>query len=163
MKQCAENGMPAVALTDQNNLFGLVKFYRKAIAAGVKPLIGLDLRILNEDEPDRPYTMLLLVQDNAGYRNLSELVTRSYIEGQVRGEPLARREWLTQESCSGLIALSGGLHSDIGHALHANHAAQARECLDDWREISRSVLPRADSYGSQWRRGLRAGQSRTCQ
>ncbi len=57
MNQCAENGMPAVALTDQNNLFGLVKFYRKAIAAGVKPVIGLDLRILNEDEPDRPYTL----------------------------------------------------------------------------------------------------------
>ena len=52
MNQCAERGMPAVALTDQNNLFGLVKFYRKAIAAGVKPVIGLDLRILNEDEPD---------------------------------------------------------------------------------------------------------------
>jgi DNA polymerase-3 subunit alpha len=50
MKQCVESGMPAVALTDQNNLFGLVKFYRKAIAAGVKPVIGLDLRILNEDE-----------------------------------------------------------------------------------------------------------------
>ena len=51
MKACAENGMPAVAMTDQNNLFGLVKFYRKALAAGLKPVIGLDLRILNEDEP----------------------------------------------------------------------------------------------------------------
>ena len=79
MQACVEQGMPAVALTDQNNLFGLVKFYRKAIAAGIKPIIGLDLRILNEDEPDRPYTLLLLVQDNDGYRKLSELVTRSYI------------------------------------------------------------------------------------
>jgi DNA polymerase-3 subunit alpha len=135
MKQCAESGMPAVALTDQNNLFGLVKFYRKALAAGVKPVIGLDLRILNEADPARPYTLLLLVQDNAGYRNLSELVTRSYIEGQVRGEPLARREWLTARSCAGLIALSGGLHSDVGHALHANHVEQARELLAGWREI----------------------------
>ncbi len=135
MEACAEHGMPAVALTDQNNLFGLVKFYRKAIAAGVKPVIGLDLRILNEDEPDRPYTLLLLVQDNDGYRKLSELVTRSFIEGQIRGEPMARREWLTQDSCAGLIALSGGLHSDIGHALHANHAEQARELLDGWCSI----------------------------
>ena len=135
MKQCAEHGMPAVALTDQNNLFGLVKFYRKAIAAGVKPLIGLDLRILNEDESDRPYTLVLLVQNNDGYRNLSELVTRSYIEGQVRGAPLARREWLTAASCDGLLALSGGLHSDIGHALHAKHAAQARERLDAWKGV----------------------------
>ncbi|MDH3622045.1 MAG: DNA polymerase III subunit alpha, partial [Gammaproteobacteria bacterium] len=135
MSQCAEHGMPAVALTDQNNLFGLVKFYRKAIGAGVKPLIGLDLRILNEDEPDRPYTIVLLVQDNDGYRNLSELVTRSYMEGQVRGEPLAKREWLTLASCEGLIALSGGLHSDIGHALHANHGEQARELLDGWNAV----------------------------
>ena len=135
MDACAENGMPAVALTDQNNLFGLVKFYRKAMAAGIKPVIGLDLRILNEDEPDRPYTMSLLVQNNDGYRNLSELVTRSYIEGQVRGEPMARREWLTAESCEGLIALSGGLHGDIGHALHANHGEQARELLEGWRAV----------------------------
>ena len=135
MNQCAEAGMPAVALTDQNNLFGLVKFYRKAIAAGVKPLIGLDLRILNDDEPERPFTLLLLVQDNDGYRNLSELVTRSYIEGQVRGEPQARREWLTEEACKGLIALSGGLQGDIGHALHAKHLEQARDLLTGWREV----------------------------
>lgn len=135
MNQCAASGMPAVALTDQNNLFGLVKFYRKALAAGVKPVIGLDLRVLNEDEPDRPYTLLLLVQDNNGYRNLSELVTRSYIEGQIRGEPLARRDWLTAESCAGLIALSGGLHGDIGHALRNHHGQQARESLQSWREI----------------------------
>ena len=135
MSQCAEHGMPAVALTDQNNLFGLVKFYRKAMAAGVKPLIGVDLRILNEDEPDRPYSLLLLVQTNDGYRNLSELVTRSYIEGQVRGAPLARRAWLTAESCTGLLALSGGLHSDIGHALHAQHAEQARARLEEWKAV----------------------------
>ena len=135
MEQCAEHGMPAVALTDKNNLFGLVKFYRKAITAGVKPLIGLDLRLLNEDEPNRPYTLVLLVQNRDGYRNVSELVTRSYIEGQVRGEPLARREWLNAESCNGLIALSGGLHSDIGHALHANHADQARERLEAWKAV----------------------------
>jgi len=135
MQQCAEHAMPAVALTDQNNLFGLVKFYRKAIAAGVKPLIGLDLRILNEDEPDRPYALVLLVQDNDGYRNLSELVTRSYIEGQVRGEPMVHRDWLTRESCAGLIALSGGLHGDIGHALHAKHGDQAREHLKEWLAV----------------------------
>jgi DNA polymerase-3 subunit alpha len=135
MKQCARDGMPAVAMTDQNNVFGLVKFYRKAIAAGVKPIIGVDLRVYNDDDPDRPFTLVLLVQNNDGYRNLSELVTRSYIEGQHRGEPMARYEWLTRESCAGLIALSGGLHGDVGHALHANHEGAARRMLDSWREI----------------------------
>ena len=59
MAQCKAWQMPAVALTDQSNLFGLVKFYRKALAAGVKPLIGLDLRVKSDD--DRPYSMLLPV------------------------------------------------------------------------------------------------------
>jgi DNA polymerase-3 subunit alpha len=135
MEKCVESGMPAVALTDQNNLFGLVKFYRKAIAAGVKPIIGVDLRIFNESEPERPYTLLLLCQNNDGYRNLSQLITRSYIEGQVRGQPMVRRKWLTAESCAGLIALSGGLHSDIGHAIHANHLEEARQLLDEWGAV----------------------------
>jgi DNA polymerase-3 subunit alpha len=133
MERCAALGMPAVALTDQNNLFGLVKFFRKAMAAGVKPLTGLDLRLFNEDEPERPFTLVLLCQSKLGYRKLSELVTRSYLEGQVRGVPMARREWLYEESCDGLIALSGGLHGDIGHALHGGHTDRAAELLAGWQ------------------------------
>ncbi|MGB5256286.1 MAG: DNA polymerase III subunit alpha [Woeseiaceae bacterium] len=134
MKRCASMAMPAVALTDKNNLFGLVKFYRKAIAAGVKPLIGVDIRLYNGDEPERPFSLVLLCQDNAGYRNLSRLVTRSYLEGQLRGEPMVRREWLSEESCQGLIALSGGLHGDIGQALHAAHVDRAGDLLAGWQE-----------------------------
>ncbi|MBT8087687.1 MAG: DNA polymerase III subunit alpha [Gammaproteobacteria bacterium] len=135
MKKCASLGMPAVALTDQNNLFGLVKFYRKAITAGVKPIIGVDLRIRNEQENDRPFTLLLLCQDNEGYRNLSMLITRSYLEGQQRGVPMVQREWLDASSCRGLIALSGGLHGDIGQALHGGHPAAAAERLAAWRHV----------------------------
>jgi DNA polymerase-3 subunit alpha len=135
MEKCAAQQMPAVALTDQNNVFGLVKFYRKAMAAGIKPIIGADLRVYNADDASRPYTLVLLVQDAAGYRNLSELITRSYIEGQHRGEPMVRREWLDADSCAGLIALSGGLHGDIGHALHANHRDVALKLLDGWLEV----------------------------
>ncbi|NNF40227.1 MAG: DNA polymerase III subunit alpha [Woeseiaceae bacterium] len=133
MKQCVAMGMPAVALTDQHNLFGLVKFYRKAIQAGVKPIIGVDLRVANDDEPDRPFTLLLLCQDNRGYRNLAELITRSYLEGQVRGVPMIRREWLDADSAGGLIALSGGLYGDIGQALHAGHHQRAAKLLDGWK------------------------------
>ena len=135
MERCSALQMPAVALTDQNNLFGLVKFYRKAMAAGVKPIIGLDLRIANDADSDHPYTLILLVQDNEGYRNLSELVTRSYLEGQVRGEPLAQRGWLTAESCRGLIALSGGREGDVGRALAHDHVNQAEESLQHWRDV----------------------------
>ncbi|HEY5643528.1 MAG TPA: DNA polymerase III subunit alpha [Woeseiaceae bacterium] len=135
MDRCRSMVMPAIALTDQSNLFGLVKFYRKAIAAGIKPVIGCDLRLFNDDEPDRPFRLLLLCQDNAGYRNLSRIITRSYLEGQLRGQPMVHREWLDKADCEGLIALSGGLHGDIGHALYANHRRQAKRRLDAWRKL----------------------------
>ncbi len=133
MQSCADDGMPAVALTDQNNLFGMVKFYTKAIAAGVKPIIGADVRLVNDDDPDRPHTLLLLCQNNDGYRNLSCLLTRAFLEERFRGEAMLRRDWLTQETCNGLIALSGGLHGDVGHALALGHEGEARKALREWR------------------------------
>jgi len=135
MQQCAADGMPAVAMTDQNNLFGMVKFYKKAMAAGIKPIIGVDLRISNEEEPERPFQLILLCQNEAGYRNLSRLVSRTFREGQVRGEPQARREWLDAESCDGLIALSAGMHGDVGRALANAHAEDAARLLREWREV----------------------------
>ncbi len=151
--RCAADKMPAVALTDQNNLFGLVKFYRKAIAAGVKPVIGVDLRIANSDDAEQPFTLLLLVQNNHGYRKLSELISRSYVEGQVRGQPMARREWLTAESCDGLIALSGGRAGDVGRAILTGDEERAAELLQGWQDIfSRSILPGAHSNRPRERR-----------
>lgn len=135
MQRCAQDGMPAVALTDKNNLFGMVKFYKKAVAAGIKPIIGVDLRIANADDAEHPYTLILLCQNEVGYRNLSELITRAFLHGQVKGEPLASMDWLTARSCSGLIALSGAQHGDVGRALLNGHMDQARANLAHWREI----------------------------
>src|SRR5882757_6303656 len=94
----AEARMPAVALTDQGNLFAMVKFYRAAQAAGVKPIIGVDLRVheASEREPSRiePSRIVLLCQSETGYKNLTRLVSRSYLEGQRRGMPMIERAWL---------------------------------------------------------------------
>jgi DNA polymerase-3 subunit alpha len=65
MDQCVRDGMPAVALTDQGNLFGMVKFYRKAFASGIKPIIGVDLKLQDPDEADRPFSLVLLCQNLA--------------------------------------------------------------------------------------------------
>ncbi len=132
---CVTNDMPAVALTDRNNLFGMVKFYGKAIAAGVKPIIGADIDILNEDEPDRPYTLILLVQDLEGYRRLSRLLSRAWLEGQHRGQPMVQRHWLDMQGTRGLIALSGGLRGDVGQALAHGHPDLALRRLAEWRQI----------------------------
>ena len=135
MAKVAADGMPAVAMTDRNNLFGLVKFYRRAIASGVKPIIGADLRIANPDDPGRPFTLIVLCQDNGGYRNLCRILSRAYLEGRVRGEPMVHREWLDRASCEGLIALSGGVHGDVGHSLTLGHPDEARQRLAAWRGI----------------------------
>jgi len=157
MDRCASDGMPAVALTDQNNLFGMVKFYKKAIAAGIKPIIGVDLCIANEDDSSRPNRLILLCQNNTGYRNVSQLLTRAFLEGQVRGEPLARREWLTMTSCEGLIALSGGRQGDVGHALLNGHDEAARSLLDAWQQVF------GDRYYLELVRTNRAGEEEVVQ
>jgi DNA polymerase-3 subunit alpha len=135
MERAASFGMPAVAMTDQCNLFGLVKFYKKAFAAGIKPIIGVDLKLSNPDEDDRPFCLVLLCQDLSGYRNLTRLVSRSYLEGQQRGVPMVSSDWLDANSTAGLIALSGSLNGDIGRALVASHADLAGERLDHWLRI----------------------------
>jgi len=132
MEKVAAQGMPAVALTDQSNLFALVKFYRAAIAAGIKPIIGVDLWLRNEEQVNQPFRMVLLAQNAAGYANLRELISRSYQEGQHLGRPMLERTWLTPGSCEGLIALSGGRAGDVGRALLAGNEAEAEALLEGW-------------------------------
>jgi len=135
LDQCAQDGMPAVALTDQGNLFGLIKFYRQAFASGIKPIIGVDLKLKDPDEAERPFGLVLLCQNLAGYRNLTRLITRTYLEGQQRGVPLAEQAWISRDTTGGLIALSGGIHGDIGRAIVAGHAGQAADRLRRWQKI----------------------------
>ena len=155
MDKCVAQQMPAVSLTDQGNLFGLVKFYRRAVTAGVKPVVGVDLRIADPAEPGRTDGLVLLCQDLAGYRNLTRLITRSYLEGQQRGIPTVQRHWLSSENCRGLIALSGGLHGDVARASLGGHAEAARERLAAWLalfgdrfylELTRTCRPGEESW-----------------
>ena len=131
VKAVAAAGMPACAVTDQSNLFALVKFYKAAIGAGIKPIIGADVWVHNAQDPNQPGRLVLLCQDRAGYLNLNELISRSYIDGQHRGVPVVQKDWLREHS-AGLIALSGGRAGDVGLALLAGNTALAEELLDDW-------------------------------
>lgn len=126
-------GMPAVALTDQSNLFALVKFYKEALKQGIKPLIGVDLRIA-EGAQSEPSRLLLLCQNEQGYRNLTELVSRSYLHGQRNGVPLVERSWL-ESLHGGLIALSGGVRGDIGRALIAQRSQEAERAVEYWSTL----------------------------
>ncbi|MEW8460036.1 MAG: DNA polymerase III subunit alpha, partial [Candidatus Thiodiazotropha endolucinida] len=134
VRQVAETGMPAVALTDQSNLFALVRFYQAALAAGVKPIAGVDAWIRNPEDINTPFRLVLLVQNQAGYKNLTRLVSRSYREGQHLGRPLMEREWLNSNT-DGLIALSAGRQGDVGRALLAGNQAEAERLLSQWLEL----------------------------
>src|SRR5216110_85470 len=128
----AAAGMPAVAVTDQGNLFAMVKFYREALKAGVKPLVGVDLLIAEEGERQPPTRLTLLCQSPAGYRNLARLVSRAYLEGQERGTPRIERAWLSSGELEGLIGLSCAAEGDVGRALIHGRERDAERSLAAW-------------------------------
>jgi DNA polymerase-3 subunit alpha len=128
----AEAGMPAVALTDLNNLFGLVKFYRAAIAVGVKPIVGMEASLAMDDGDGEPGRVVLLAQDQRGFVNLSRLSSRGYSEGYRLGQPILQRSWLA-DAADGLIVLSGGREGEIGRLLLAGRMEAARSRLSWWR------------------------------
>ena len=125
------NRMPALALTDLNNVFGMVKFYKAARSAGVKPIVGCDVFISNDADRDRPHRLLLLCQSREGYLLLCRLLSRAYLENQHRGRAELRREWF-YDGTSGLIALSGAHLGDVGGALLSGNAKQAEQFAQEW-------------------------------
>ena len=132
MKSVAAAGMPAVAITDRNNFFGLIKAYKAAEREGVKLIIGADFDVLEEDE--RRHQVTFLAQSTEGYRNLTVLISRAYQEGQILGRPLLRRDWIQAKS-QGLIALSGGRNGDVGQHLIAGRTQEAKTALQWWMSL----------------------------
>ena len=131
----AEKGMPAVAITDQNNLFAMVKFYRAALGAGIKPIIGVDLLVRESGDRAQPSRISLLCQSPLGYGNITRLVSRAYLEGQQRGAPMIERRWLTTENIAGLIAISGCMEGDVGRALVNGKERDADQAVSRWLEL----------------------------
>ena len=131
VKRAVEADMPAVAVTDISNLFALIKFYKAALGAGVKPIVGVEAWVGRGEEPAR---LVLLCQNLDGYRNLTRLVSRSFLEGQRRGVPVIEHGWL-QGNTAGLIALSGGRDGEVGQSLLNDRYAQAERELAEWRAL----------------------------
>ena len=133
MKRVAELGMPAVALTDQGNMFAMVKFYRAALAQGIKPIFGADVLLRDPEERSSYSRSVLLCQSMTGYHNLTELISRSYRDGQQGGHATLEKEWLAEHN-EGLIALSGSVHGALGQRLITQNDAQTQLELDYWRK-----------------------------
>ncbi|BBP46036.1 DNA-directed DNA polymerase [Thiosulfatimonas sediminis] len=127
---------PALALTDMNNMYALVKFYGAAMGAGIKPILGAD--VLIEDESGEVFPLLLLVQNEQGYLNLSHLISQANLKNQKNYQyaviGMITRSQLAQFS-AGLIALSGGRMGDIGTALLAQNQALLAERLNWYQQF----------------------------
>lgn len=133
VERAAELNFPAIALTDISNLFGLIKFYRLAREKGIKPIVGSEIKLVG-GESNAVAPLVLLVKDKKGYKNLTRIVSKAYIEGQSNGEPLVKIEWLSEFS-DGLIALSGGQKGHIGQALLSNNINIAKERIEYFNKI----------------------------
>lgn len=127
ISQLKSQAMPACAITDHCNLFALVKFYQAALAAGIKPIVGAELWLNDGETPKR---LILLCQNHAGYHNLTELISKAYLHGQVKGRPLIKPAWLTQHN-AGLIMLSGH-QGDVGRYLLDEKPDLAKKRLAHW-------------------------------
>ena len=119
----SKDDMPAVALTDLSNLFGAIKFYKAARDKGIKPILGCELWLENTKNRDQAFRLLLLVQNNAGYLKLCQLISKAYLENQYRGRAEIKQAWL--QDADGLILISGNAQSDIGAALNAGNTKLA--------------------------------------
>src|SRR5690554_3012655 len=134
IKAVSDAGMPAVAVTDQSNMSSLVKFYTAAQKGGVKPICGADIWLASAEE-DGPLTrMTLLVMTPQGYRNLTELISLGFTDGQHNGLAILQRDWVKQAT-TGLIALSGAKDGEIGLALLAGDTAKAAALLSEWQAV----------------------------
>ncbi len=121
----AANGQPALAITDFNNLFGAIKFYKAGRSQGIKPIIGVEVQLdgLGQD-PGAISRLLLLVQNRQGYLNLSEILARAWTHHVVKAQAVVKLTWL-QELNEGLIALSGAQAGAVGQALMQGDADRA--------------------------------------
>ena len=132
--RAASDKIPALAITDVANVFGAVKFFQMARGRGVQPIIGCDVFIENEKNRDQPSRLLLLCTNDAGYLNLCQLLTRAYRENTWRGRAELSRKWLTGNSTSGLIAISGAAFGDIGQALLQVDTKRAMALANAWNQ-----------------------------
>ena len=123
----ADDKQPALALTDLNNLFGTIKFYKQARSIGVKPLLGAEIYLesLTQDV-NHLSKMILLVQSQQGYLNLCELLSRGWTQNVHKAVGVIKLAWL-QELSQGLIALSGAQSGPVGQALVQGDLSRASE------------------------------------
>lgn len=137
LSKAAADNMPALALTDLANLFGLIKFYQSACKKGIKPIMGCDIWISNETDRDKPTRVLLLCQSYSGYLLLCRLLSRAFRENLYRGRAELKKSWFhaNEGGTEGLILLSGAHYGEIGWHLSQNNLIAAEVLAQEWADL----------------------------
>ncbi|SUI62688.1 DNA polymerase III subunit alpha [Shewanella morhuae] len=123
LAQVEAHGMAAVALTDQNNFCGLVKFYSGCHGSGIKPIIGADFWMQVPGFEGELCALTIIAMNNVGYQNLTQIISQAYLRGQVAGRVVIDQEWLLTYN-EGILLLSGAKEGDVGKALLKGNSTQ---------------------------------------
>jgi DNA polymerase-3 subunit alpha len=129
LAQVEAQGMAAVALTDQNNFCGLVKFYSGCHGAGIKPIIGADFWMQVPGFEGELCALTIIAMNNIGYQNLTQIISKAYLRGQVAGRVVIDQEWLLTYN-EGILLLSGAKEGDLGKALLKGNSTQVESLCE---------------------------------
>jgi len=145
--KAAKDKQAALAITDLANMFCMVRFYKAARGKGIKPVVGVDCWITNDENRDRPFRIMLFAKNRMGYLQLCELLSEAWLNNQYKGRAEIRTEWLRDltkkeyallpgvDPANSLIALSGAHHGDIGQAIENGNLELAERQAQKWAEI----------------------------
>ena len=144
---CQKDGMPAVAVTDRVNLFGVMPFCSAAMAAGIQPIVGALIPLMQESKPvkaagkrqQRPPQLTLLVKDEAGYGNLMKLMSRAYLHSDADADPAIALKDLLEHN-EGLIVLTGGANGPIARLVLAGEEEAAKQLTSALKEVFQDRL-----------------------
>lgn len=143
----AKDQQPALAVTDLANMFCMVRFYKAARGKGIKPIVGVDAWITNDDNRDKPHRLLILAKNRSGYLQLCDLLSKAWLTNQYKGRAEIRVEWLEALATSvstlepevnqanALIVLSGAGFGDVGQAIDNGDIARAEKAAERWASI----------------------------
>jgi DNA polymerase-3 subunit alpha len=143
----AKDKQAALAVTDLANMFGMVKFYKAARGKGIKPVVGVDVWITNDDNREKPSRLMLFAKNRMGYLQLCELLSQAWLTNQYKGRAEIRTEWLAEltaktyallpddSPANGLIVLSGAHFGDVGQAIENGNPALAEKNAEKWAKL----------------------------
>ena len=135
VSQVSKLRMPAVGITERQNIFSAVKVYKACRSLGVKPIIGAEVVLENTATLRSPSLLVLICQNIEGFQALCKLLTKAHQQVKHGGSISVKQSWLSESDCRGLIALSAGSQGELGHHLVQNERELAQQALRRYQTI----------------------------